>query len=62
MPGPRAWRSIGYLAKYVAGTAIGDGRILSDEKGLVTLQYHDYVTASSKIKRLRGVDFYIAFR
>jgi hypothetical protein len=25
---------IGYLAKYVAGTAIVDGRILSDEKGL----------------------------
>jgi Putative transposase len=55
-------RSIGYLAKYVAGTAIGDGRILSDENGWVTFQYHDYVTGTSKIKRMRGVEFHIAFR
>jgi hypothetical protein len=30
--------------------------------GLQLLQYHDYVTATGKIKRMRGADFHIAFR
>jgi hypothetical protein len=55
-------RTIGYLAKYVAGTAIGDGRILSDQDGWVTFGFYDYVTESYGVEKIRGIDFHILFR
>lgn len=36
--------SLGYVGKYVAGTAIGDGRLISDNAGIVTFRAFDYRT------------------
>jgi Putative transposase/Transposase zinc-binding domain len=55
-------RTFGYLAKYIAGTAIGDGRILSDENGWVSFEFYDYVTDTYSIKKILGVEFHILFR
>ena len=39
--------SLGYVGKYVAGTAIGDGRIIADEGGQITFRAFDYRTGKS---------------
>lgn len=40
--------SLGYLGKYVAGTAIGDGRIESIDDQCVTFRAHDYRTGTTE--------------
>jgi len=39
--------SLGYVGKYVAGTAIGDGRIIEDKNGKITFRAFDYRTRES---------------
>jgi hypothetical protein len=53
--------SLGYVGKYVAGTAIGDGRIISDEGGIVTFRAFDYRTGESIEISMEGPRFVEAF-
>ena len=39
--------SLGYVGKYVAGTAIGDGRIIEDKDGKIKFRAFDYRTRES---------------
>ena len=53
--------SLGYVGKYVAGTAIGDGRLISDEDGMVTFRAFDYRTGQSIEIKMPGPQFVEAF-
>lgn len=53
-------RAISYLARYVAGVAISDGRLVSDTAGMVTISYGDYKDQVSKARKklsLSGHEF-----
>ena len=53
--------SLGYVGKYVAGTAIGDGRIISDEGGIVIFRAFDYRTGEHIEIKMPGPHFVEAF-
>ena len=46
-----------YLAAYVSGTAIGNGRILEDDGQTVHFQFKDYRTGKLDVEKLSGVEF-----
>lgn len=48
---------VNYLARYVAGVAISDSRILSDDGTHVSFRYKDYQTGSKSIETITGQEF-----
>lgn len=53
--------SLGYLGKYVAGTAIGDGRIESIDDQYVTFRAHDYRTGKTEVLTFTHWEFLDAY-
>lgn len=49
--------AFGYLARYVQNTALGNKRIVSDEKGLITFTYTESGTRETKRLTLEAMEF-----
>lgn len=52
--------SVGYVGKYVAGTAIGDGRIIADEDCMITFKAFDYPRSLFDISSLVVADYAVS--
>ena len=52
---------VNYVAAYVSGTAIGNGRMISDDGQWVTFHIKDYAAGKVGAFRLAGVEFVLRF-
>jgi len=52
---------VNYLASYVAGTAISDARMVSDDGNGVTIKLKDYRTGAKTTETMPGVEFVARF-
>ena len=48
---------VGYLAAYVTGAAIGNGRLISDSDGMITFNVRDYRSATRMTEKLYETEF-----
>ena len=48
---------VGYLAAYVTGAAIGNGRLISDSGGMITFNVRDYRSATRMTEKLYETEF-----
>ena len=54
-------KSLGYVGKYVAGSAIGDGRLLSEQDGMLTFRAYCYRTQKQITITLPLLEFVAAY-
>ena len=54
-------KSLGYVGKYVAGSAIGDGRLISERDGFITFLAYDYRTKQYITITLPREEFAVAY-
>ena len=56
-PAGRGHEAVGYLARYVQHTALGNKRILSDQDGRITFTYTESGTGAAKTLTLEAMEF-----